>query len=199
MDDLGQASRPFVAVTVLAESGKEAAALVRKMRATSLARVVLFGRIAPPQILTEHVIREIRESPTRVVLVAINAKRPDPSIEAIRLLLAGTVHVVGCGPSLNSRTIAAAMRAGADDFVDESASPSEWTEAFLQSLGKDDDPGTSWSFQTPDPGPSGGPDPPTVLVRVPRPRGPKTLPSQKIIPEMYEAEFKNADSVFPPG
>src|SRR5215468_3006301 len=119
MGDPGQVSGPFVAVTVLAESGKEAAALVRKMRATSHSRVVLFGCIAPPQILTKHVIREIRESRTRVVLVAINAKRPDPSIEAIRLLCesAVTVHVVGCGPSMNSRTIAAAMRAGADDFV----------------------------------------------------------------------------------
>ena len=176
-------NRPFVAVTVLAESRKEAAVLLRKTRATSVARVILFVRISSSETLANKVVAEIRESPTRVALVAVPANNPQTAIEAIRLICSGTfgVYVVACGRVLSPQPIVAAIRAGASDFIEETTSPNELNEVIVRLLGSDD-PDMGRTSPRPDSGP---PDiPPTVLVRVPRPRAPRTLPSRMATLEM---------------
>ena len=171
-----------MAVTVLAESRKEAAALVRKVKATNIARVILFVRISS---LTSPVIDEIQESTTQVVLVAVPTNNPQPAIEAIRCLCLGTVriYVVASGHLLSPAPIVAAMRAGARGFIEQTASPQELDELIIQLLGTDD-PDANRALP-PDPGPPDGSLPPTVSVRVPRPRAPRTLPSRTATPEPW--------------
>jgi len=171
-----------VAVTVLAESRKEAAVLVRKVKATNIARVVLFVRISS---LVSAVIDEIRESPTRVALVAVPTNDPQPAIEAIRRLYLGTgrVYVVACGHVLNPAPVVAAIRAGAYDFIEQTASPEELNELIIRLVGPDDPDADRAS--PPDSGPPDSPLPPTVLVGVPRPRAPRTLPSRTATPETW--------------
>ena len=177
---LNSLSKPFVAVTVLAESRKEAAVLVRKMKATNIARVILFVRISS---LATAVIDEIRESPTRVALVAVPTNNPQPAIEAIRSLCLGTVgvYVVASGHVLTPAPIVAAMRAGACDFIEQTSSPQELDELIIRLLGTDD-PDANRALP---PDPPDGSLPPTVLVRVPRPRAPRTLPSRTATPETW--------------
>lgn len=171
-----------MAITVLAESRKEAAALVRKVRATSIARVILFVRISS---LANAVIDEIRESPTRIALVAVPTDNPQPSIEAIRRLCLGTgrVYVVACGHVPSPTPVVAAIRAGACDFIEQTTSPQELNELIIRLLGTDE-PGADLT-SPPDPNPPDGSLPPTVLVGVPRPRAPRTLPSRTVIPETW--------------
>jgi DNA-binding NarL/FixJ family response regulator len=173
-----------VAVTVLAQSRKDAAALVRKVKGTSVARVVLFVRILSHELLTNALVREIRESPTRVVLVAVPTDNPQPAIEAIRLLCASTagVPVVACGPLVSPTTVVAAIRAGARDFIEQAASTKELNELIVRLLGTDD-PDTDTTSPPPDSGPPDSSLPPTVLVGVPRPRAPRTLPSRMATPD----------------
>lgn len=178
-DSLNSMSRPFVAVTVLAESRKEAAVLVRKVKATNVARVILFVRISS---LASAVIDEIRESPTRVVLVAVPTNNPQPAIEGIRCLCLRMVrvHVVGVGQAPSAAPLVAALRAGARGFIEQTASPQELNELIIQLLGTDD-PDANRALP-PDPD---GWLPPTVSVRVPRPRAPRTLPSRTATPETW--------------
>jgi len=168
-----------VAVTVLAESRKEAAVLVRKVKATNIARVILFVRISS---LASAVIDEIRESPTRVALVAVPTNNPQPAIEAIRRLYLGTarVYVVACGHVLSPAPVVAAIRAGACDFIEQTASAQELNELIIRLVGPDDPDADRTS--PPDSGPPDSPLLPTVLVGVPRPRAPRTLPSRTAIP-----------------
>jgi DNA-binding NarL/FixJ family response regulator len=177
---LNSMSRPFVAVTVIAESRKEAAALVRKVRATNIARVILFIRIS-----SLSVIDEIRESPTRVVLVAVPTNDPQPAIEAISFLCLDTVtvHVIAVGHVLSPAPVVAALRAGARGFIEPTASPKELNDLIIQLLGTDDPDANR--AQPPDPDPPDGSLPPTVSVRVPRPRAPRTLPSRAATPEPW--------------
>jgi DNA-binding NarL/FixJ family response regulator len=174
-------SRPFVAVTVIAESRKEAAALVRKVKSTNIARVILFVRISS----VASVIDEIRESPTRVVLVAVSTNNPQPAIEAISFLCLDTVtvHVVASGDTETPTPAVAAMRAGARAFIQPTESPSELNELIIQLLGTDD-PDSNRALP-PDPSPPDGSLPPTVSVRVPRPRAPRTLPSRVATSETW--------------
>jgi len=173
-------SRPFVAVTVLAESRKEAAILVRKVKGTNIARAILFVRISS---LASAVIDEIRESPTRVALVALPTNNPQPAIEAIRRLCLGTsrVYVVACGHMPSPAPIVAAIRAGACNFIEQTTSPQELNDLIIRLLGSDDPDAAS----PPDSGPPGSPPPPAVLVGVPRPRAPRTLPSRTATPETW--------------
>jgi|SRR5215469_586187 len=179
-DSLNSISRPFVAVTVLAESPKEAAVLVRKVKATNIARVILFVRISS---LTSPVIDEIQESTTQVVLVAVPTNNPQPAIEAIRCLCLDTVgvNVVASGQRLSPASIVATMRAGARGFIEQGASPQELYELIIQLLGTDD-PDANRALP-PAPDPPDGSFPPTVLVRVPRPKAPRTLPSRTVTPQ----------------
>ena len=171
-----------MAVTVPARSRKEAAVLVRKVRATTVARAVLSVRISAESLNAG--IEQIRESPTRVALVAVPANNSQPAIESIRLLhmRSAGVHVVACGPLLSPISVIAAMRAGACDFIEETASPEELNQLIVRLLGSDD-PDMSPSSTPPDSGPPDSWFPPTVLVGVPRPRAPRTLPSRTATPE----------------
>jgi DNA-binding NtrC family response regulator len=174
-----------VAVTVLAGSRKEAAVLVRKLRATTVARAILFVRISSSETLANAVIEEIGESPTRVALVAVSANSPQPAIKAIRLLRLRTagVYVVACGPVLSPEAVVAAMGAGACDFIEETANPEELNRLIVRLLGSDD-PDMGRSSPPPDSRPPDSWFPPTVLVGVPRPRAPRTLPSRTATPEI---------------
>jgi DNA-binding NarL/FixJ family response regulator len=177
--------KPFVGIAVLAESRREAATLVRALRNTPLARVVFFSRLLPQTTLSANVIKEIQESPTRIALVAVGTKNPQPGINAISQLYASTagISVVGYGSPVAPSTVVAAMYAGARDFITSGTGPRELTEAFQRLLG-DDDSGTPPVSSSPDSPSPGGSFPPDAFVGVRKPTGPKTLPPQKVAVEV---------------
>jgi len=177
--------KPFVGIAVLAESRREAATLVRAVRNTPLARVVFFGRILPQKMLDHSVIKEIQESPTRIALVAVGTKNPQPGINTISQLYASTtgISVVAYGGPVPPSTVVAAMLAGARDFITKGTGPRELTEAF-QRLLDNDDSGTPPVSSSPDSPSPGGSFPPDAFVGVRKPTGPKTLPPQKVALEV---------------
>jgi DNA-binding NarL/FixJ family response regulator len=175
-----------VAVTVLAESRKEAAVLVRKVKATNIARVILFVRISS----LASAVDKIRESPTRVALVAVPTDNPQPAIEAIDCLCREVmVSVIACGETVTPTTsdaakrVVAAMRAGAREWIQLTSGPEALNEAIIRILGNDD-PDVNRGLP-PAPAPPDGSLPPTVSVRVPRPKAPRTHPSRTVTPEAW--------------
>jgi DNA-binding NarL/FixJ family response regulator len=176
--------KPFVGIALLAESRREAATLVRVVRTTPLARVIFFSHILPQKMLASSVINEIQRSPSRIALVVVGTKDPQPAIDAISLLCerAAGISVVAYGGDASPKTVVALMHAGARDFIEQTASPKELNALIVRLLGTDD-PDTGRSFPPPDSGPPDGSLPPTVLVGVPRPRAPRTLPSRMATPD----------------
>ena len=94
------------------------------------------------------------------------------------------VTVIVAGDLNQHQAIVAAVRAGAVQYVDRNADRAEFDITFARWIQPPPDEDTAAPFTPPDDsGPSGGTWPPAVLVGVRRPRGPKTLPPRKEIPE----------------
>lgn len=185
--------KPFVGVALLAQSRREAATLVRVVRSTPLARVVFFSHILPAKMLDDNVIDEIQTSASRIALVAVGTKDPQPAIDVISLLCERTagISVVAYGP-VNPKTVVATMRAGARDFITRGAGPTELTEVFRRLIDKDDS-GAAVISSPPESHPPGDSFPPEALVGARKPKGPKTLPPQKIAVEVLSRRDKLAE------
>ena len=186
-------SKPFLGVEILTERGTDAKALVRVINATRIGRVVFFSRIRTPQILASNTLQEIRESKCKVVVVAADPKDSSPMIQAVNLLSMSTLNVsVFAYGEMDPMTVVQVMRQGAREYLGRPTSPQDMNEAFVRLLQPppDDDIALPFTPLPPDSGPPRSAPPSDVLVGVPRPRGPKTLPSRKAVPEEFGWVFR---------
>jgi hypothetical protein len=178
--------KPFLGITLLAEHRRDAKPLIRAINSTSLARVVFFSRMRGPEILTREIFQGIRESNSKGVVIVANPNDSGPMVTAVKLLVASTlgVPVLVSGDLNQYQAVVAAVRSGATQYVDRNADRAELDLTFARWIQPPPDEDMSSPFTPPDDsGPSGGTWPPAVLVGVRRPRGPKTLPPRKELPE----------------
>jgi pilus assembly protein CpaE len=120
-----------IAVALLTEDGERLSELQNRLEATRLARVV-FSNVGFPTGPTDSILRRIQDLRAEVVVVDISATNPQPAIKAIELIQANTLQlaIFANGSMQQPTTIVASMRAGAGEYLDNSAS----SEALLEAL-----------------------------------------------------------------
>ncbi|MCU1299962.1 MAG: hypothetical protein JWQ87_246 [Candidatus Sulfotelmatobacter sp.] len=120
-----------IAVALLTEDSERLLELQRRLEATRLAQVV-FGNVGFPAGPTDSILRKIQDSRAEVVVVDISAENPQSAIRAIELIQANTLQlaIFANGTMKQPTTIVASMRAGAGEYLDESAD----AEALLEAL-----------------------------------------------------------------
>ncbi|MGD1022826.1 MAG: AAA family ATPase [Candidatus Sulfotelmatobacter sp.] len=120
-----------IAVALLTEDREHLSELQRRVESTSLGRAV-FGNVGFPTGPTDPVLRQIQDLSVEVVVVDISAENPQPAIRAIELLQANTLQlaIFANGSMKQPTTIVASMRAGAGEYLDDSAG----AEALLEAL-----------------------------------------------------------------
>ncbi len=120
-----------IAVALLTEDHDRLRELQGRVEATRLGRAV-FGNVGFPHGPTDSILRQIQDLRAEVVLVDIPAGNPQPAIKAIELIQANTLQlaIFANGTMQQPTTIVASMRAGAGEYLDDSAG----TEALLEAL-----------------------------------------------------------------
>src|SRR6202051_3834059 len=120
-----------IAVALLTEDRERSAELQRRLESTRLAQVV-FSNVGFPVGPTDSILRQIQDLRAEVVLIDIAAEKSQAAIRAIELIQANTLQlaIFANGTMQQPTTIVASMRAGAGEYLDESAS----SEALLEAL-----------------------------------------------------------------
>jgi len=120
-----------IAVALLTEDREHLSELQRRVESTSLGRAV-FSNVGFPAGPTDPILRQIQDLRVEVVVVDISAESPQPAIRAIELLQANTLQlaIFANGSMKQPTTIVASMRAGAGEYLDDSAG----AEALLEAL-----------------------------------------------------------------
>jgi len=120
-----------IAVALLTEDREHLSELQNRLEATGLARVV-FSNVGFPTGPTDSILRQIQDLRAEVVVVDISPGNPQPAIKAIELIQANTLQlaIFANGSMQQPATIVASMRAGAGEYLDDSAS----SEALLEAL-----------------------------------------------------------------
>jgi pilus assembly protein CpaE len=120
-----------IAVALLTEDHEHLSELQDRVEATRLARVV-FTNVGFPTGPTDSILRQIQDLSAEVVVVDISAGKPQAAIKAIELIQANTLQlaIFANGNLQQPTTIVASMRAGAGEYLDDSAG----TEALLEAL-----------------------------------------------------------------
>ena len=120
-----------IAVALLTEDREHLSELQNRLETTHLARVV-FSNVGFPTGPTDSILRQIQDLRAEVVVVDISAGNPQPAIKAIELIQANTLQlaIFANGTLQQPTTIVASMRAGAGEYLDDSAG----TEALLEAL-----------------------------------------------------------------
>ncbi len=122
-----------IAVALLTEDRERLAELQRRLESTRLAQVV-FSNVGFPVGPTDSILRQIQDLRAEVVVVDISAENPEPAIRVIELLQANTLQlaIFGNGSMQQPTTIVASMRAGAGEYLDESAGAQSLLEALTR-------------------------------------------------------------------
>lgn len=120
-----------IAVALLTEEHERLSELQGRLEATRLARVV-YSHVGFPASPTDSVLRQIQDLRAEVVLIDISAANPQSAVRAIELLQANTLQlaIFAIGTMQQPTTIVAAMRAGAGEYLDNTAG----SEALLEAL-----------------------------------------------------------------
>src|SRR5450755_690106 len=124
---------PGIAVALLTEDREQSVVLQSRIEGTNLARTVL-SHVGLPGGPSDAVLRQLQDQRAEVVLVDIDSKNPQRAIRTIELIHANlpeiTIFAVG---ELNQPiNIVSAMRVGAREFLDHSASREALIEAFTR-------------------------------------------------------------------
>lgn len=120
-----------IGVAFLTEDRDHLSALQTRLEATRLGRAV-FSHVGFPAGPTDSILRQLQESRAEVVIVDIPSQDSQRAVRAIELIRA-TTHQIGIfanGEMTQPAIIVASMRAGAGEFVDNSAG----FEALLEAL-----------------------------------------------------------------
>src|SRR6202035_885954 len=120
-----------IAVALLTEDREHLSELQNRLEDTHLAQVV-FSNVGFPIGPTDSILRQIQDLRAEVVVVDIPAQNPQRAIKAIELIQANTLQlaIFANGSMQQPTTIVASMRAGAGEYLDDSAG----TEALLEAL-----------------------------------------------------------------
>jgi pilus assembly protein CpaE len=120
-----------IAVALLTEDREQLSALQSRLEATRLGRAV-FSHVGFPTGPTDSIIRELQESRAEVVIVDISPRDAQRAIRAIELIKATTLQIgiFANGEMTQPANIVASMRAGAGEYVDQSAG----SDALLEAL-----------------------------------------------------------------
>ena len=122
-----------IAVALLTENRERLQELQNRLEATRLARVV-FSTTNFPASATDPILRQIQDQRAEVVIVDIAADVPQRAVKTIELIQANTLQIAifANGSMQQPNTIVAAMRAGACEYVDQTAG----SEALLEALSR---------------------------------------------------------------
>jgi pilus assembly protein CpaE len=120
-----------IAVALLTEDREQLSALQTRLEATRLGRAV-FTHVGLPTGPTDSIIRELQDSRAEVVIVDISPRDAQRAIRAIELIKATTLQIgiFANGEMTQPASIVASMRAGAGEYVDQSAG----SDALLEAL-----------------------------------------------------------------
>src|SRR6202162_5494997 len=120
-----------IAVALLTEDPEHLSELQNRLEDTHLAQVV-FSNVGFPIGPTDSILRQIQDLRAEVVVVDIPAQNPQRAIKAIELIQANTpqLAIFANGSMQQPTTIVASMRAGAGEYLDDSAG----AEALLEAL-----------------------------------------------------------------
>lgn len=122
-----------IAAALLTEDREQAVVLKSRLESTNLARAVL-SHVGFPAGPSDAVLRQLQDQHVEVALVSIDAKNPQRAIRAIELIHSGVpeITIFAVGEMSQSANIVSAMRAGAREFLDHTASREALVEAFAR-------------------------------------------------------------------
>jgi pilus assembly protein CpaE len=122
-----------IAVALLSEDREHLSTLQNRLEATRLARVV-FSHPGFPVSPTDSILRQIQDLRAEVVIVDIPAQDPQRAVNAIELIHATTLQIgiFANGAMTQPAAIVASMRAGAGEYLDDSAGSDGLLEALTR-------------------------------------------------------------------
>jgi pilus assembly protein CpaE len=122
-----------IAVALLTEDREHLSALQERLEATRLGRAV-FSQVGFPLGPTDSILRQIQDSRAEVVIVDIPTLDSQRAIHAIELIHATTqqIAIFANGEMTQPPNIVASMRAGACEYLDNSAGSEPWLEALTR-------------------------------------------------------------------
>src|SRR5579859_525643 len=120
-----------IAVALLTEDQDHLSALQNRLEATRLGQAV-FSHVGFPAGPTDAILRLLQDSRAEVVIVDIPAHDAQRAVHAIELIRATTqqIAIFANGEMTRPASIVASMRAGAGEYIDNSAG----AEALLEAL-----------------------------------------------------------------
>jgi pilus assembly protein CpaE len=120
-----------IAVALLTEDRDQLSTLQDRLEATRLGRAV-FSHVGFPTGPTDAIIRQLQESRAEVVIVDISPRDALRAIRTIELIKSTTLQIAifANGEMTQPASIVASMRAGAGEYIDQSAG----SEALLEAL-----------------------------------------------------------------
>jgi pilus assembly protein CpaE len=120
-----------IAVAVLTEDREHLSVLQTRLEATRLGRPV-FSHLGFPSGSTDSILRQLQDSRAEVVIVDLLTQDIERAIRAIELIRATTqqIGIFANGDMARPANIVAAMRAGAGEYIDDTAG----SEALLEAL-----------------------------------------------------------------
>jgi pilus assembly protein CpaE len=122
-----------IAVTLLTEDKERLTVLQQRLETTQIGRNV-FGYIGFPASPSDPILRQVQDVRTEVVLVDIDPQNVQRAIHAIELIHNNTseIAIFAIGAMNNPETIVSAMRAGAREYLERTASAESIVEAFTR-------------------------------------------------------------------
>ena len=120
-----------IAVALLTEDQDHLSALENRLEATRLGQAV-FSHVGFPAGPTDAILRQLQDSRAEVVIVDIPAHDDKRAVHTIELIRATTqqIAIFANGEMTRPASIVASMRAGAGEYIDNSAG----SEALLEAL-----------------------------------------------------------------
>src|SRR3974390_1750406 len=120
-----------ISVALLTEDREHLSALQSRLEATRLGQAV-FSHVGFPAGPTDAILRQLQDSRAEVVIVDVPAQDAQRAIRTIELIRATTLQIAifANGEMTQPANIVAAMRAGAGEYLEDSAG----SDALLEAL-----------------------------------------------------------------
>lgn len=120
-----------IAVSLLTEDRERLSLLQHRLEATQMSRNV-FSHVGFPGAATDAILRQIQDVRSEVVLVDIDPGNVERAIRAIELIRATTsdIAIFAVGEMNHPPSIVAAMRAGAGEYIERSATAEHLADAL---------------------------------------------------------------------
>jgi len=122
-----------IAVALLTEDREHLSALQNRLEATRLGRAV-FSHAGFPVGPTDSILRQLQDSRAEVVIVDVPARDAHRAIRAIELIRSTTqqITIFASGEMTQPANIVASMRAGACEYLEDSAGSEPLLEALTR-------------------------------------------------------------------